>query len=131
MEQVKKTAAYRVFTDTNGDYMFRFYCDIAGELCCVTRPIRAANEETALETAWETEGKWKFNRCRKCGQYVSSAMFNLNADLCTDCAPWESEYPTYCHRCGVKLKDPDARFCSACGVRLQVGGMDGREGTPE
>ena len=53
MAQVRKTATYRVLTDSGGDRIFRFYCDISGELCCVTKPIRADTEEAALEIAWE------------------------------------------------------------------------------
>lgn len=41
MEQTKKTASYRVVADSGGSRVFRFYCDISGELCCVTRPIQA------------------------------------------------------------------------------------------
>ncbi len=126
MAQAKKTATYRVAPDPGGGWRFRFYCDISGELCCVTRPIRADTEAAALEAAWEEEGRRAFARCPQCGQYVSSAMFNINADRCLDCAPWEDEYPTFCHHCGVRLKEPDARFCSACGARLHVG--EGKEG---
>ena len=104
MEQAKKTATYRVVTDSGGDRIFRFYCDISGELCCVTRPIQADTEEAALEMAWEQEGKWEFNLCPKCGKYVSSAMFNVNAGLCLDCAPWETEFPAFCHQCGASCR---------------------------
>ena len=51
MTQVRKTATYRVVTDSGGGRIFRFYCDISGELCCVTKPIRADTEEAALELA--------------------------------------------------------------------------------
>ena len=57
----------------------------------------------------------------------ASAMFNVNAGRCLDCAPWESEYPSFCHHCGVRLREPDACFCPVCGARLQVGGTDGKE----
>ena len=77
MAQTKKTAAYRVVTDSEGGRIFRFCCDISGELGCVTHPIHADTEEAALEIAWETEGKWEFNHCPQCGRYVSSAMFNI------------------------------------------------------
>ena len=107
--------------------VFRFYCDISGELCCVTRPIQADTEEAALEIAWATEGRWEFNHCPKCGKYVSSAMFNVNAGLCLDCAPWEDEYPSFCHHCGARLRESDACFCPVCGAKLQVGGTDGKE----
>ena len=91
MTQVRKTATYRVVTDSGGGRIFRFYCDISGELCCESKPIRADTEETALELAWEQEGKWEFNLCPKCGKYVSSAMFNVNAGLCLDCAPQSAQ----------------------------------------
>ena len=65
MVQAKKTAAYRVIAGLGGKRVFRFYCDISGELCCVTKPIRADTEEAALEIAWEQEGKWEFNLCPK------------------------------------------------------------------
>ena len=80
MIQAKKTAAYRIATDSSGNRIFRFYCDISGELCCVTKPIQADTENAALEIAWETEGRWAFDRCPRCGRYVSSAMFNINAE---------------------------------------------------
>ena len=131
MVQAKKTAAYRVIAGPGGKRVFRFYCDISGELCCVTKSIRADTEDEALEIAWETEGRWEFNHCPKCGKYVSSAMFNVNAGLCLDCAPWEDEYPSFCHHCGVRLQEPDACFCPICGARLQVGGTDGKEGAAE
>ena len=110
MTQVRKTATYRVVTDSGGDRIFRFYCDFSGELCCVSKPIRADTEEAALEIAWEQEGKWEFNLCPKCGKYVSSAMFNVNAGLCLDCAPWEDEYPSFCHHCGARLRESDTCF---------------------
>lgn len=87
MVQAKKTAAYRVIAGPGGKRVFRFYCDISGELCCVTKSIRADTEDEALEIAWETEGQWAFDRCPQCGRYVSSAMFNINAERCLDCAP--------------------------------------------
>ena len=59
MTQSKKTATYRVVTDSGGGRRFRFYCDISGELCCETKPIRADTEQAALETAWEKEGRWR------------------------------------------------------------------------
>ena len=131
MAQTKKTAAYRVVTDSEGGRIFHFCCDISGELGCVTHPIHADTEEAALEIAWETEGKWEFNHCPQCGRYVSSAMFNINANLCTDCAPWEADFPDFCHQCGIRLRDSEAYFCPNCGARLQVGGTNGKEGTSE
>ncbi len=117
MEQGKKTASYKVTADSGG-YVFRFFCDSSGELGCVTVPIQADTEDAALDIAWETEGKRHFNHCDKCHRYVSSAMFNLTAGQCVDCAPWEDAYPNFCHRCGVRLKEPEAPFCPVCGARL-------------
>ena len=127
MYQAKKTAAFLVVTVSGCNMVFRFYCDISGELCCVTKPIRADTEAAALEIAWATEGRWEINHCPKCGKYVSSAMFNVNAGLCLDCAPWEDEYPSFCHHCGARLRESDACFCPVCGAKLQVGGTDGKE----
>lgn len=129
MKQEKKTASYKVTADSGG-WVFRFFCDSSGELCCVTGPIRADTEIQALDIAWETEGRRHFNRCDKCGRYVSSVMFNLTADQCVDCAPWEDEYPTFCHQCGTRLKDPEGCFCSVCGARLRNTGQT-EEVTPE
>ena len=47
MVQAKKTAAYRVIAGPGGKRVFRFYCDISGELCCVTKSIRADTEDEA------------------------------------------------------------------------------------
>lgn len=130
MVQAKKTAAYRVIAGPGGKRVFRFYCDISGELCCVTKSIRADTEDEALEIAWDTEGRWAFDRCPQCGRYVSSAMFNINVERCLDCAPWENEYPVFCHHCGIRLKDPDAlllprlRGAAAGGRHRGRGGKD-------
>ena len=124
----KTTAAYRVAIEPGGGRSFHFYCDISGELGCITAPVQAETEEAALALAWEREGRREFNHCPKCGRYVSSAMFNVNAECCIDCAPWEDEYPAFCHHCGHKLSEADARFCPRCGARLLVGGTDGERG---
>lgn len=117
MEQTKKTASYKVTADSGG-FVFRFFCDSSGELCCTTGPIRADTEACALDLAWETEGRLHFNRCDRCGHYVSAAMFNLAAGQCVDCAPWVDDYPNFCSQCGTRLSDPEARFCPSCGARL-------------
>ena len=83
MAQVRKTATYRVVTDSGGGRIFRFYCDISGELCCVSKPIRADTEEAALEMAWEQEGKWEFNLCPNAG-----SMFPLLCSMSTRDCVW-------------------------------------------
>ena len=51
MARAKKTATYRVATDSGGSRIFRFCCDISGELCCVIKPIRADNTAAAAAVA--------------------------------------------------------------------------------
>ena len=120
MAQAKKTATYRVVTDAGGR-SFRFYCDLSGELCCVTKPLRADTEQAALALAWETEGRWHFNRCPACGRA------NRAQDThCTDCGaalPEKTLYDLYrarhrcCLSCGVVVTDV-AVYCPECGTRL-------------
>lgn len=129
MKREAQTAHYKVTADSGG-WVFRFFCDSSGELGCVTGPIQADSVEAALDIAWETEGKKHFNQCDKCHRYVSSAMFNLTAGQCVDCAPWEDAYPNFCHRCGVRLNDPEAYFCPVCGARLWNTGQT-EEAVPE
>lgn len=122
MEQIRQTARYQVTADSGG-WVFRFFCDSSGELCCVTPPIQGDTQAEALDIAWQSEGRRHFNRCDKCRRYVSSAMFNLTAGQCVDCAPWESDYPNFCHHCGIRLKDSEVCFCPVCGVRLRNTGQ--------
>ena len=129
MEQRAKTARYQVTADSGG-FVFRFFCDSSGELCCTTGPIRSDTEPHALEIAWEREGRRHFNRCDKCGRYVSSVMFNLAEDQCVDCAPWENEYPNFCRHCGTRLRDAEASFCPRCGARLRGEERSGEVSTP-
>lgn len=58
-------------------------------------------------------------------------MFNVNAGLCLDCAPWEAEFPAFCHQCGVRLQGAAPRCCPICGARLLVGGTAGGKGAVE
>ena len=53
MVQAKKTAAYRVIAGPGGKRVFRFYCDISGALCCVTKSIRADTETRH----WRSRGR--------------------------------------------------------------------------
>ena len=118
----RKTASFKVVSDADGNH-YRFYCDLSGALLCITSPYHADNPESGLEQAWESEGKPQFNRCRKCGKWVSDLMFNADVHECVACAPWQ-EIPNYCSGCGRKLSRPE-RFCPGCGAKLLYeGGED-------
>lgn len=132
MVQAKKTAAYRVIAGPGGKRVFRFYCDISGELCCVTKSIRADTEDEALEIAWETEGRWAFDRCPQCGRYVSSAMFQHQRGAVSGLGPLGERIPCVLPPRGIRLKDPDAFFCPGLRGRwLLVGGTEEEEGRTE
>ena len=112
------TAKYRVIADSEGS-RYRFFCDVSGMALCTTAPIRGDTQEEELKTAWETEGRQHFNRCSKCGKWVSDPMYNADMLQCVDCAPWQ-EKPNYCSHCGKPIS-PSARYCNACGMRLRYG----------
>ena len=125
MAESQKTAAYKVIADTGGGRVFRFYCDISGELLYTSPPIRAETEEQALAEAWKA-GKREFSRCRNCGRWVSDLMFNPDTMQCVDCTPWE-DLPFYCRECGLKLeRDVYPDRCPRCGALL-MGGEDETE----
>ncbi len=112
------TAKYRVIADSGGS-RYRFFCDVSGMALCTTKPIRENTQEEELKTAWETEGRQHFNRCAKCGKWVSDPMYNADTLQCVDCAPWQ-EKPNYCSHCGKPISH-STRYCSACGTRLRYG----------
>ena len=112
------TAKYRVIADSGGS-RYRFFCDVSGMALCTTKPIRGNTQEEELKTAWETEGRQHFNRCAKCGKWVSDPMYNADTLQCVDCAPWQ-EKPNYCSHCGKPISH-STRYCSACGTRLHYG----------
>ncbi len=112
------TAKYRVIADSGGS-RYRFFCDVSGMALCTTKPIRGNTQEEELKTAWETEGRQHFNRCGKCGKWVSDPMYNADMLRCVDCAPWQ-EKPNYCSHCGIAIS-PSDRYCNACGTRLRYG----------
>ena len=112
------TAKYRVIADSGGS-RYRFFCDVSGMALCTTSPVRGNTQAEELKTAWETEGKQHFNRCSKCGKWVSDPMYNADMLQCVDCAPWQ-ERPKYCSHCGKQI-EPSARYCDVCGTRLRYG----------
>ena len=116
------TAKYRIIADSGGS-RYRFFCDVSGMMLCTTKPVRGDTQEEELKMAWETEGKQHFNRCGKCGKWVSDPMYNADMLQCVYCAPWQ-EKPNYCTHCGKKISGND-RFCEACGARLRYGEVAG------
>ena len=118
----KKTANYRVLSTDNGRH-YQFFCELSGALVCTTQPVLRDTPEQELAQAWENEGKRQFNRCEKCGKWVSDVMYNADVHECVECAPWQ-ETPNYCPRCGRKLPEPE-KFCPRCGAKLLYeGGED-------
>jgi len=120
MELGHKTAQYEILSEPDGAVRIQFFCDLSGAMVCVTEPIHADTQEQALAIAWESEGKQNFNRCEKCGRWISDAMFNSEVHECVKCAPWEN-YPMYCHQCGNRITDT-RKFCPKCGVLLRYEG---------
>ncbi|QNL43531.1 hypothetical protein H8790_08555 [Oscillibacter hominis] len=111
-----KTARYKVISDTGGN-RYRFFCEQSGMAMATTEIMHADTTEEELLLAWEAEGRRYFNRCGKCGKWVSDAMFNPEAAECVICTPWE-ESPVYCPRCGVQTQASDG-FCRECGAKLR------------
>ena len=112
------TAKYRIIADSGGS-RYRFFCDVSGMVLCTTKPVRGDTQEEELKMAWESEGKHHFNRCAKCGKWVSDPMYNADMLQCVDCAPWQ-EKPNYCIHCGKKISSAE-RICNACGTSRAMG----------
>lgn len=119
-KQENKTARYKIIADTGGN-RYRFFCEVSGIAVCTTQPIRAETQAEELRIAWEGEGKKYFNRCHRCGRWVSDVMYNADVLECVDCAPWEDS-PHYCPRCGERVPAFDI-FCRKCGARLCYEGV--------
>ena len=112
----KKTATYKIISDTDGN-RYKFFCDLSGALVCTTaKTYKADTPEEELMRAWDEEGKKHFNPCHKCGKLVIDAMFNPDVLTCVKCTPIE-EYPDFCPKCGTKTSD-SAYFCHMCGSVL-------------
>jgi len=110
---------HKLLKDTEG-YRVCFYCDISGALMHTTEGVYSGTAEEALDLAWKTEGENYFNRCHKCGKYVSDMMYNADVLECVACAPWEN-LPNYCSWCGHKLTKPEI-VCPECGHKLRYEG---------
>ncbi|EOQ35555.1 Double zinc ribbon [Butyricicoccus pullicaecorum DSM 23266] len=119
-EQCRRTADYEISVGPDG-YYFRFYCAISGALLCTVGPVRGDTRETALQTAWQTEGRSLFNQCHKCGRWVSDVMYNADTLECVECSPWKPSL-NFCPHCGAKLCGTGS-VCHKCGMRL----MEDRE----
>lgn len=112
------TAKYKILVGADGN-RYRFFCASSGMALCTTKPIRAETQEAELRIAWESEGKYHFNKCTKCGRYISDAMYNADVLKCVDCVPWEKK-PRYCAHCGKELpSSPNSKYCKDCGAKLQ------------
>ena len=110
------TAKYRIIADSGGS-SYRFFCELSGMAVCTTTPINGNTQEEELQIAWETEGKQHFNRCTRCGKWISDPMYNADTLQCVECSPWE-EKPNFCSHCGKRIII-SARFCPSCGTKLR------------
>jgi len=118
----RKTATYQVLVD-GGGYRFMFYCDLSGAHVCSTKErYYGDTREEALQEAWQAEGRNHFNHCRRCGRWISVAMYNVEVLECVGCAPFEVE-AKFCKYCGVRIGDP-TKPCPACGKPLAYYGKE-------
>jgi len=111
-----KTAKYEIISSIWGN-RYRFFDDLSGAFVIETKPIKAENQEKELSIAWERYGRIHFNKCLKCGKYVTAMMYNPEVDNCVQCTPWEMK-PHFCSVCGVSVSLVD-KYCRGCGAELQ------------
>jgi len=129
MDNIRRSAAgYKVLADPKGN-RYQFFCDVSGALICTTVPILLNTPEQELAFAWENEGRRHFNRCQKCGKWVSDVVYNVETLECVECAPWEEE-PSYCPHCGEKVVENEI-FCRKCKNRLRYGNENAKETSGE
>lgn len=114
--QDRKTATYKIITDSGGKRV-QFFCDLSGMMVCESGCIEAESDGDVLDEAWLRVGRDNFNKCQKCGRWVSDLMYNADVLWCVDCAPWENR-PKFCHKCGIEVSSDDT-FCRKCGARLR------------
>ena len=110
-----KTADYKAVADRDG-HRFMFYCPVSGAHVCTTKEIYPGETDTALQLAWKAEGCQHFNQCRRCGNWVIDAVFNVEVLECVECAPYEAE-PKFCKTCGARIETPGTN-CQHCGSKL-------------
>lgn len=115
-EKDDRTARYECISSA-GENRYRFFCEVSGVVVHTTGPVRGDTEEEELRLAWEHDGRQHFNRCQKCGKWVSDVMYNADTGQCVLCSPWE-EPPDYCPSCGAAVPPAD-RYCRRCGEKLQ------------
>lgn len=115
----KKTANYKIVKEEKGN-SYRFFCDLSDALIYKSTPVTANSSEEELRIAWENHAREHFNQCRKCGKWVTGAMYNPDVLCCVQCMPIE-DYPDYCPECGKKTQNP-SNFCHMCGAKLFYGG---------
>ena len=120
-----KTAAYKIIPSQGGN-RYSFFCELSGMLVCTSGTYYADNPEKELLTAWESEGKYNFNVCHRCGRWVDSIVYNPDMLMCVNCAPLE-EGAKYCKHCGAKANNGDIN-CFVCGKKLLYGGADESDG---
>jgi hypothetical protein len=120
-ETERMTVRYQLIPGTEGN-RYRFFCECSGIAVCTTEPLHAGTPEQELELAWENDGRKKFNRCQKCGRWVSNVMFNADTLECVECSPWE-EQPIYCQNCGAPAP-ASGESCKKCGTKLRYGGTE-------
>ena len=116
--KVCNTARYKIIAGTEGN-RYQFFCDLSGALVCTSEPVFLDKPEQELNFAWESEGKKHFNKCQKCGRWISDTVYNVETLECVECTPWEEE-PSYCPHCGEKAQIGDI-FCAKCKNRLRYG----------
>lgn len=126
MREKKKTADYKIINDEGGN-RYAFYCELSCALVCVSEPVNAETVDAGLMFAWEGYGRSHFNKCHKCGKWVTGAMYNPDVLSCVQCTPFE-DYPKYCPGCGTKTQDP-SNYCHICGAKLFYRGEEVNEKT--
>ncbi len=124
MNKMNKTADYKIIKEKGGN-RYEFYCGLSRALVCTSEPMQEETPDEELVLAWNKFGKTHFNRCHKCGKWVTGAMYNPDVLSCVQCTPIE-DYPEYCTECGAKTQEP-SYFCHICGARLFYGGEDRNE----